>query len=73
MVSALCKKQYKILQSNMSDLDKLIREQASYSELVAWMQKSKGCSYQEACAKVIKEIQQYRLKHQVGNAEPLGE
>lgn len=48
--------------ATMNELHELIRNQASYSELVAWVQKHSGCSYREACIKVNGEMQQYRLK-----------
>lgn len=48
----------------MQELDDLIYQQASYSALIAWMQKYSACSYIEACTQVNAELQRYRLQHQ---------
>lgn len=62
---AICKKQQEAIPSSMNDFYDLIRQQASYSALVAWMQKRQTCSYQAACLRVNVEMQQYRLTHQL--------
>jgi len=45
------------------EIHELIRQQASYSVLVAWLQKRQGCTYQEACKQVNQVLQQYRIDH----------
>ena len=47
----------------MDELHVLIRQQASYSDLVAWIRKREDCQYLTACAKLNAELKQYRLKH----------
>ena len=50
-------------QKNMDELHVLIRQQASYSDLVAWIRKREDCQYLTACAKLNAELKRYRLKH----------
>ncbi|MEO0986504.1 MAG: hypothetical protein AAFY20_13250 [Cyanobacteria bacterium J06639_14] len=47
----------------MNDLGELIQQQASYADLVAWMQKRESCSYLQACLKINEALQRYRLRH----------
>ncbi|MBE7384711.1 MAG: hypothetical protein F6J95_025270 [Leptolyngbya sp. SIO1E4] len=47
----------------MNNLYQLIQHQASYAELVAWMQKQEQCNYLQACLKVNQELRQYRLQY----------
>jgi hypothetical protein len=51
------------MNSLSEEIHELIRQQASYSVLVAWLQKRQGCTYQEACKQVNQVLQQYRLDH----------
>ena len=48
----------------MQEFDELIYQQASYSTLIAWMQKHSGCSYIQACTRVNAELKRYRTQHQ---------
>ena len=48
----------------MDELDKLIRQQTSYSILAEWIQKHQGCNYLTACVRLNKALKQYRLRHQ---------
>jgi hypothetical protein len=47
----------------MDELNELIRQQASYSSLVAWVQQRTGHSYRDACLTVNRIMQQYRRQH----------
>jgi hypothetical protein len=47
----------------MDELNELIRQQASYSSLVAWVQKHTGRSYRDACLTVNHVMQRYRRQH----------
>lgn len=47
----------------MDELNELIRQQASYSSLVAWVQKHTGHSYRDACLTVNRVMQRYRHQH----------
>jgi hypothetical protein len=49
----------------MNELDELIRQQASYDALVAWIQKRDKCEYLQACLKLNQVLKQYRLQHSV--------
>lgn len=44
----------------MNELHELIRQQASYSTLAAWIQKQEKCSYMDACIKLNNVLKQYR-------------
>ncbi len=48
----------------MNELDQLICQQASYSVLVEWIQKQKGCNYLSACIQINEALKQYRLRNQ---------
>jgi hypothetical protein len=48
----------------LDELHELIRQQASYSMLVAWLQQRQGCSYGEACQQINQTLRQYRQQHQ---------
>jgi hypothetical protein len=48
----------------MDELNDLIRQQASYSSLVAWVQKRTGRSYRDACLTVNRVMRRYRHQHQ---------
>ncbi|NJN20543.1 MAG: hypothetical protein HC812_04230 [Leptolyngbya sp. RL_3_1] len=47
----------------MDELNSLICQQASYSVLVAWMQKQQGCNYLHACTQINEALKQYRLRN----------
>ncbi|MEM9005345.1 MAG: hypothetical protein AAGE59_17705 [Cyanobacteria bacterium P01_F01_bin.86] len=47
----------------MNDLCALIQQQASYAELVAWMQQREQCNYMQACLKINEVLRQYRLQN----------
>lgn len=50
--------------SPLSDeFDDLMRQQTSYSNLVAWLQQRQGYSYPEACKQMNHMLQQYRQHH----------
>jgi hypothetical protein len=49
---------------SLDELHALIRQQASYSMLVAWLQQRQSCSYPEACKQINHTLRQYRLQHQ---------
>ena len=57
----------------MQEFDELIYQQASYSTLIAWMQKHSACSYIEACTQVNAELQRYRLQHQGGQTDSIAD
>ncbi|MDB9529582.1 hypothetical protein PN498_26565 [Oscillatoria sp. CS-180] len=40
----------------------LMRQQTSYSALVAWRQQHQGCSYAEACQQINQMLQLYRQR-----------
>lgn len=54
----------------MDELNDLIRQQASYSSLVAWVQKHRGRSYRDACLTVNRVMQRYRHQHQAPRPYP---
>lgn len=54
----------------MDELNELIRQQASYSSLVAWVQKHTGRSYRDACLTVNRVMQRYRHQHQAASPHP---
>jgi len=45
------------------EFHELMRQQSSYSALVAWLQQQKGCSYAEACKQMNQMLKQYRHQH----------
>ncbi|MEL6398271.1 MAG: hypothetical protein AAFO87_17820 [Cyanobacteria bacterium J06607_6] len=47
----------------MDELHVLIRQQASYSDLVDWIREKEDCQYLTACAKLNAELKRYRLKY----------
>jgi RNA processing factor Prp31 len=53
----------------MSELHELIRDGASYSELVSWIQKRQRCKYIDACKQLNTELKNYRLLHQAPGVE----
>jgi hypothetical protein len=54
----------------MDELNDLIRQQASYSSLVAWVQKRTGRSYRDACLTVNRVMRRYRHQHQAPRPHP---
>ncbi|MEM6436787.1 MAG: hypothetical protein AAF773_23480 [Cyanobacteria bacterium P01_D01_bin.115] len=48
---------------SMDELHVLIRQQASYSDLVDWIREKEDCQYLTACAKLNAELKRYRLQH----------
>ncbi|MDA0268687.1 MAG: hypothetical protein O2890_02195 [Cyanobacteria bacterium] len=48
----------------MNELDELICKQASYSVLVAFIQKQQGCNYLAACTQLNEVLKQYRFRNQ---------
>ncbi len=45
----------------MDELHDLIRQQASYTKLVAWLQQKEKCAYRDACLRLNEELAKYRL------------
>ncbi|MEM0979777.1 MAG: hypothetical protein AAGH78_05830 [Cyanobacteria bacterium P01_H01_bin.58] len=44
----------------MNELHDLIRQQASYSTLVNWLQQREHCPYRDACMRLNEELAKYR-------------
>ena len=63
----MCDCHYYFLDISMSPLSDefydLMRQQTSYSNLVAWLQERQSCSYADACKQMNHMLQQYRQHH----------